>query len=258
MIESLTQINTNYFFDRLRQINFSVHSIVAREPYLKIVHSPYIYWNQYKKKQLGMQAHESIVNEQTELVIDGFQGSANSFATVAFKQSQTRPVFLSHHLHSPNQIIQAVKNDIPVLLTVREPEGAVLSLTSRWYYISVESALKSYIGFYSKLKPYVDGCVISNFVQTTQHLDRTIEAINIRFNTNFDLINLEIAKTKSRQAISDQPDIYHLKQQLKHRKKTEFNLAKNQALVETAYNLYQEYEQIAQLQSIAVLNQSRS
>jgi hypothetical protein len=258
MSNSLNKSNYNYFINWLRQVNFSFHSVVAREPALTIFHLPYIFWNQYKKKKRGMKAHESVVNQKTELVIDGFQGSANSFATVAFKQSQTKPVALTHHLHSPIQIIQAVKKNIPVLLTIRQPEDAILSLTSRWYYISVESALKSYIGFYSKLKPYVNGCVISPFIQTTQHLDQTIEAINIRFNTNFDAIDLEVAQTKSKQTISDRPNIYQFKQQLKHQKKEEFKLTKNQALLKTAQVLYQEYEKISQLQLEAILNHSKS
>ena len=43
----------------------------------------------------------------TELVIEAFPRSANTFATVAFQLSQPAPVRVAHHLHAPAQVTEA-------------------------------------------------------------------------------------------------------------------------------------------------------
>lgn len=246
------------FVHVLSQLNFSLRSLVMREKSLWLLHQPYILWNQKKKQIRGIHPKESIITSSTEIVIDGFQGSANSFATVAFKESQTKFVNLAHHLHSPAQVMQATEKKIPVLLTIREPEGAILSLTGRWSYISVESALKSYIGFYSKLTPYNKDLIISTFPQTTKNLDRVVARINARFETDFDLVNLNTIDRSSIAKVEDSPDIYASKQKIKSYKKEELALAKNQKLLKKAQEIYQEWARLEQEQIKIYLHKSNN
>lgn len=237
-------IQSNSLSKTSRRLNFTLHSLIAREPSLWLLYQPYIIWGQIKKKAKGIDPQESSVGSHTELVIDGFQGSANSFATVAFKNSQTKDVLIAHHLHSPSQIIKAVENKIPVLLTVREPVGAILSLTARWNYISITQALKSYIGFYSKLIPYAEDCVVSTFKQTTQNLDEVIREINVRFNTKFDLIDLNKVE-ESRKEVLENAEERALRKRIKAQKKQEFELPKNAALLQKARAIHQQFVSIA-------------
>lgn len=170
----------------LSRLKFEFRSLVAREPWLSALHRPVIWWTQYKMNG-HIDTSECLVTPETEFVLDGFQGSGNSFATVAFKYAQTEPVHLAHHLHSPAQIIKAVELRIPILVTLREPANAVVSLVSRWTDVSLRQGLRSYIGFYEKIEPFVDHMVISPFEQTTQHLDRVFKTVNDRFETRFDV-----------------------------------------------------------------------
>lgn len=151
-------------------------------------HRPVVWWTRHKNRGI-IDVRECAIHEETEFVIDGFQGSGNSFATVAFKRSQSEPVMLAHHLHSPAQIIKAVQRKIPVLITLREPRGAAISLTSRWPYVSLSQAVRAYVHFYEKIEPYAASCVISSFGLTTQRLDVVIQAVNNRFQTNFDIFS---------------------------------------------------------------------
>jgi hypothetical protein len=175
----------------LHKAKFEIRSIIARKPALSVLQRPFIWWQQYKilryYQDKGASIQECTVGSHTDLVIDGFQGSANSFAADAFLASQTRPVMVAHHMHSPNQIIKAVRREIPTLVTIRDPAGACLSLTCRWPYVSMQQALRSYVGFYSALKPHVRQLVLSPFQLTTKHLDASITAVNERFGTDFDL-----------------------------------------------------------------------
>ncbi len=172
----------------LLRFKFEVRSLLAREPGLRLFYQPFIWWAQ--KKAVGhIDPAECTVAADTQFVIDGFQGSGNSFATVAFKRSQERPLRLAHHLHSPAQIVQAAKAGKPVLVTIREPRGAAISLVTRWPYVSLRQAVRGYIQFYEKVLPVAPACVISPFEMTTNHLDQVFETVNARYGTDFGIFH---------------------------------------------------------------------
>jgi hypothetical protein len=233
-------------FNQPRKLSFSVRSLVSREPQLWLLYQPYLWWAKLKQKAAGEDPQERLITAETELVIDGFQGSANSFATIAFQHSQNRTVKLAHHLHAPSQILQAIDQNIPVLLTIREPTGTILSLTSRWSYVSVTQGLRSYIEFYRKIEPYASNCVISTFEQTTQQLDQVLRSVNDKFGTNFAPIDLTIATRECKPKISDSPEIKSRRQRIKQEKQKEFTIPRNTRLLQQATQLYQKYERLNQ------------
>lgn len=169
---------------QLLQLKFDVRALVAREPALALPHLLVVWWTQRKVHE-HIDVLECRVGPHTEFVLDGFQGSGNSFATVAFKHSQTKRVVLAHHLHAPAQVIAGVRRGLPTLVTIREPRQAVLSLTSRWPYVGVVQALRSYVRYYEKIEPYLDAIVVSPFERTTKHLDDAIREVNHRYGTDF-------------------------------------------------------------------------
>lgn len=172
----------------LLRLKFELRAQLGRHPATLPLFRPFIWWNQYKMWGIN-DPSESQVDRRTELIIDGFQGSANSFATAAFKSCQSRPVRLAHHLHAPAQIIRGVRWGIPVLVTLRTPADAVISLVSRWPYLRLSQGLRAYSAFYEALLPHVDGLVVSPFDMTTGQLDDVFEAVNERFGTAFDVFD---------------------------------------------------------------------
>ena len=170
------------------QLKFELRSRLASAPFAAPLFRPYIWWAQYKMRD-HIDPRECRVDRTTAFVLDGFQGSGNSFATVAFKSCQTTPVRLAHHLHAPAQIIQAVRWDIPTLVTLRSPADAVVSLVSRWPYLTLNQGLRAYVRFYDALIPYLDGLVVTPFLMTIRHLDEVFRAVNRRFNTSFDVFD---------------------------------------------------------------------
>jgi hypothetical protein len=128
---------------------------------------------------------EAVVSDATALVIDGFTRSASTFAVVAFQLTQPAPVRVGHHLHSPGQIIQAVRLGVPTLLTVRPPEDTVLSLVVREPYVTIPQGLHAYARFHARLLDHTAGMVVADFAEVTSHLDRSIERVNARFGTAF-------------------------------------------------------------------------
>jgi hypothetical protein len=133
------------------------------------------------------------VGKDTEIVIEGFPRSANSFAVAAFKLAQPQPVRIAHHLHFPGQVTAAVKMSIPTLVLIREPEEAVLTHLARMLELNytfrvVKQASREYARFsrfYSSILPYRQHFVSARFESVTSKFAEVTRRVNERFGTNF-------------------------------------------------------------------------
>jgi hypothetical protein len=126
------------------------------------------------------------VKKDTQIAIQGYPRSANTFATVAFEYAQAGPVKIAHHLHSPNQVIRAVKWGIPTLVLIRDPIDAIASYLIRENFeVNTRFAIQRYIHFYQTVWPYRDGFIIGHFDDVTNHYEGIILRINKKFGTHF-------------------------------------------------------------------------
>ena len=130
-----------------------------------------------------------MIREKTQLIIEGFPRSANTFAVFAFLSAQTEKVVISHHMHAPAQVIMAANRDLPTLVLIRKPVDAVLSWIIRYPYKSTSQALKYYIRYYKAIFPFKDKFVLATFEEATSDFGKVIERINKKFGTNFILFN---------------------------------------------------------------------
>ena len=96
---------------------------------------------------------DRVVCPDTELVIDGFQRSANTFASIAFEISQPRPRSTAHHLHAASQIVAAARMHIPCILLVRDPVDAVISHLQRVPRVTPRQALTNWTRFHERVLP---------------------------------------------------------------------------------------------------------
>ncbi len=128
---------------------------------------------------------DSVLNDATELVIDGFTRSAVTFATTAFQMAQDQPVRVAHTLHSAGHLIAAARRGLPTLVTIREPDETVLSAVIREPYISLHQALTAYTRFHTKIEPYRSRFVIGTFDEITDDFGRVVHRVNERFATRF-------------------------------------------------------------------------
>jgi hypothetical protein len=129
-----------------------------------------------------------VISSNTQLVIDGYFRSANTFAVHAFQLVQQKPVRLAHHLHAPAQLITAARLRIPALLLLRNPDGAILS-ELLYDNVALPDALDAYTRFYTCLLPYLDNFVIGEFEQVTHDFGTVIRRLNACFGTNFTEFN---------------------------------------------------------------------
>lgn len=142
---------------------------------------PTVFFSLYR---LALKDPGRAVSLDTQLVIEGFPRSANTFAVAAFRQAQRQEMRVAHNLHVPAQVIRAVRWRIPTLVLIREPRDAVVSLVMRDP-ISVDQALKYYVSFYEAITEYRDSFVLGRFEEVTGDFGAVIERINVKFGTGF-------------------------------------------------------------------------
>jgi hypothetical protein len=126
------------------------------------------------------------IRAETEIVIEGFPRSGNTFVVAAFHQAQ-RPldVKIAHHAHVPAQLIEAVRRSVPALALVREPEEAVLSFVVREPGLGVRQVLRGYVRFHEPLLALRRGVVVATLDQATSDLGPVVQRVNRRFGTTF-------------------------------------------------------------------------
>ena len=119
-----------------------------------------------------------------DLVIEGFPRSGNTFATQAFLAANP-DASVSHHMHTPANVLRALEFGVPALVVVRTPADAVLSEVIREPRKSVAQALREWLSFYETVRPHLDAVVVAPFDQVTTSYDKVIAALNATCGTDF-------------------------------------------------------------------------
>ncbi|MGB3494894.1 MAG: hypothetical protein WBA57_19345 [Elainellaceae cyanobacterium] len=213
---------------------------------------------------LGGKSKSLAVTQQTDIVIEGFPRSANSFAVGAFQFAQKQPVSIANHLHAAAQIVKAAQLGIPAILLIRSPVSAVLSLRSLnfqtvekrgSYHPVLDASIKNYlmqwIRFYSRVKPFHNDYVIGVFDEVTSDFGAVVNRVNRRFSTSFELFDHTPDNVQTVHEIQG----YHAgpssrRQDLKQRAKQELEAANCEALIAEANALYQKFVELAHQQTL--------
>ena len=190
---------------------------------------------------------EGRVHRGLSIVVDGFPGSANSFAMRALRamQDPATTCLIGNHYHSPAETIRATALNIPVLLTLRRPVESVSSMVRRWSFVPFNSALRWYAMFYKAVEPHLDKMVVSDFDMTTSRFPVVVGAVNNRFGTEFSTILPEDRMEEF------EPRLHQDQQEQSRRKKESafmrerFMKATTQECRDTAESIYERLRQRA-------------
>jgi hypothetical protein len=132
-----------------------------------------------------LRGHGVLVRPGTDVLIEGYPRSANSFSVAAFGLAQPGEVEIAHHTHAPAHVIAAVRLGVPALVLIREPEDAVLEFVLIRPSLSVRQALRGYVRFYRALVTDRDGFVVGRFPEVTTDFGDVMRRLNDRFDTGF-------------------------------------------------------------------------
>ena len=92
---------------------------------------------------------------------------------------------MAHHMHAAAPLIEAARRGLPTMVTVREPEGTIVSSMMRQPRVTPRQWLKTYTAFYERLTPYRDRFVVATFDHVTTDFGAVIERVNDRFGTGY-------------------------------------------------------------------------
>jgi hypothetical protein len=129
--------------------------------------------------------HGVVVDARTEIVIEGYPRSANSFAVAAFDMPQPRPLRIAHHTHAPAQIVEGCHLGIPTLVLLRDPGDAALNTCIYHPELTLRQALRAYVAFHRTIRPYRDRFVVGPFDEVTADFGATMRRVNARCGTSF-------------------------------------------------------------------------
>jgi hypothetical protein len=130
-------------------------------------------------------AHGVVVGPDTQIVIEGYPRSGNSFAVAAFDMPQPAPLVIAHHTHAPAQVLEGCRRAIPTLVLVRDPDQAVLNTVIYYPFLTVKQALRAYVGFHRAIWGERDRFCVGPFDEVTSDLGTTMRRVNERYGTSF-------------------------------------------------------------------------
>ena len=161
---------------KIKELVFFLQMFVGTRPYLYM----FLYKVFGKNKKL-------LVGKETEIVIEGFPRSGNTFSVVALEYAEGRVMKIAHHLHAPAQIIWGIKYGVPAVVLIRNPVDVISSLVIREDYISIKVALIAYILFYGSLLKFKPKYLILKFEDVIGDYGEGIKKINNFFKKEYKL-----------------------------------------------------------------------
>lgn len=131
-------------------------------------------------------ARERAVTERTQLVIEGFPRSGNTFAAKAFALSQRRPVVVASHVHLPAQVKLAVRRGVPTMVLVRDAADAAISMAIADPHHRVEHLVRYWVHYHSQIRPLRTEVLLVTFEEATSDFGAVVDRLNACFGTRFD------------------------------------------------------------------------
>lgn len=125
------------------------------------------------------------LHDDTDVVIEGFPKSANSFVSHAFRMPQDRELMIAHHTHAAGVVIAACRRHVPALVLIRQPVDAVSRIALVRPRISLRLLLRGWISFYRHLLPWRGRFAVGRFEDVTTDLGAVMAEMNERLGTHF-------------------------------------------------------------------------
>ena len=105
-----------------------------------------------------------LLNDNTDLVIEGFPRSANSFFEMALRAYLPKTLQFAHHCHARAHVEEAVRRGIPCIVLIRNPIDAIVSYLEESGKLSSPAVLfREYIIFYEDIERLYPGIMLISF-----------------------------------------------------------------------------------------------
>ena len=142
----------------------------------------------------GFPSSERMVGPDSDVCIEGFPRSANTFAYYAFRAANP-DARIAHHLHTPVQVARAVDLGVPCAVTIRQPLDAISSfLIFDQGKARAGEAIRRYVGFYRRLVALRGRIALCRFEEILDDPSVVARNLNLTFGTEFRAEPLDAAE----------------------------------------------------------------
>lgn len=132
-----------------------------------------------------LREHAAVVeSDVTELCIDGFMRSGNSFAVRSFQHANP-DAKLAHHLHCSGHLRRCLQLGVPVVALIREPQAAISSAMVFMNQRDPDEALFRYLKINRWVRDHSRDLLIADFELVISDFSRVIQRINERFGSSY-------------------------------------------------------------------------
>jgi len=122
---------------------------------------------------------ELFINQNTDIIVEGFPRSGNSFLVFYLKKISKNKINIASHTHHPAHVMKGYKEKKTIIIVIREPIDAVVSLFIFYKKkIKFELLIDEYISFYNRIFKYKDEFIILNFETIIKNPKKVINIIN--------------------------------------------------------------------------------
>lgn len=196
-----------------------------------------------------------VASRDTDLVIEGFQRCANSFAVQAFRSvnETQRKLKIATHMHSPANVKYATSRGVPAMVLIRNPDDCIIS----WLALAIQLGkipkdsldrvdqlrrmlywTQRYSMFYQRLMNARASFVIADFKQVVSDFGVCIDRLNAKFGTEFQRFQHTEATEdeifqKSKVHLSPSVDREGIKEEVRDLYDSKQNVANRQRAVST-------------------------
>ena len=102
-------------------------------------------------KHFNQRLYKNLAKESTQLIIEGFPRSANTFLVHATEQASSLPIQIAHHLHDPIQAKIGLEHKIPTVIILRDPLSSFISFKLKSPHLPVSVMYKIYMSFHHQV-----------------------------------------------------------------------------------------------------------
>ena len=208
----------------------------------KIIHNESLYL-----KYSRLKYPDATVCKETDITIEGYMRSGNTFSYYAFKNLNPK-LKIANRRHSNVQIKYSLRNNIPVILLIRNPLDVI---TSNYIFfdkkVPFKEIAKSWINFYKPLLLHKNDLIVSDFNKTINEFDDLVLKVNKFYKKNFfyEKINEQLIfdDIKRNQPIKNFQKLPMPNEQTKKNKehlKKQF-LEHNDSIIEECFTVYNKF-----------------
>lgn len=134
----------------------------------------------------GSKWEPGAVRPDSMVCIEAFPRCANTFSVAAFKLAGNDG-HIARHSHLAGQVIRALDLEVPTLIIIREPLGAVSSLKIRRPGLGYAQMLRAFDRFYRLLEPRKEEFCTAEFREVTDDFGKVMARMNAELGTDFEV-----------------------------------------------------------------------